>query len=198
MTVGAKSKQKIWYLPKKVLTHCSPFFEAALNGSFVEASSKTVDLPDDDPMAFEMWATWLSLGKCKDSFEYGEFNDDYVRAWCLGDKLACPAFQDHVMSQVLEWFEDDGGLWLDTVQVGYEVSPPGSKLRRLFVDWFVWDKLKGRLEQDPDEIIIFMRKPPEFSDDVMRREVMAGEEINRSPLKEKHRYYENPAFKPIP
>ena len=180
MTVGAESEQKIWYLPKKVLTHCSPFFEAALNGSFVEASSKTVDLPEDDPMAFEMWATWLSLGRCKDSFEYGIFDHAYVRAWSLGDKLACPAFQDHVMSQFLDWFEDDGDLWLDAIPIVYEVSSPGSKIRQLFVDWFVWAKLNGCLEQDADEIIKFLRQLPEFSDDVVRREVEAGKKVARS------------------
>lgn len=149
-------------------------------------------------MAFEMWATWLSLGKCKDSFEYAEFDHAYVRAWSLGDKLGCPAFQDHVMSQFLDWFGDGGDLWLDTIQVVYEVSSLGSKLRRLFVDWFGWDKLNGYLNQDADGIIKFLRQLPEFSDDVVRREVMTGQKINQSPLKEKHRYYQNPAFKPKP
>ena len=196
MNVGTESKQKTWYLPEKVLTHCSPFFDATLKGNFAEASSKAVNLPEDDPDAFEIWATWLSLGTCKDVFEFDSYDHDYARAWILGDKLACPAFQDHLMFQFLTWFESGVGLWLDTVQVVYEVSSPGSKLRQLFVDWFVWDKLNGDLEKDADGIIIFLTGLPEFSNDVVRREVTAGKEITRSPLEEKHRYYENPAFEP--
>ena len=195
MTVGASSEQKTWYLPKSVLTHCSPFFDAALNGNFVEASSKAVDLPEDDPIAFEMWATWLSSGKCKDSFEYQSCNYAYVRAWILADKLACPAFKDHVMSQCLDWFDSDV-LWLGMIKVAYEVSSPGSKLRRLFVDWFVWDKLNGDLTEDADGIIKFLRELPEFSEDVVRREVKAGRGIIQSPLEKQDQYYENPGFKP--
>ena len=197
VTVGTESKQKTWYLPEKVLTRCSPFFDAALKGNFAEASSKAVNLPEDDPDAFKIWATWLSLGKCKGLFEFNSYDHAYARAWILGDKLACPAFQDHVMFQFLTWFESGVGLWLDTVQVVYDVSPPGSKLRRLFLDWFVWDKLNGSLEHNADEVIMFMRQLPEFSDDVVRREVKAGKKITRSPFEEKHRYYENPAFEPI-
>ena len=204
MTVGAESKQKTWYLPKSVLTHCSPFFDAALNGNYVEARSKAVDLPEDDPIAFEMWATWLSSGKCKDSFEYSSYEKAYVRAWILADKLACPAFKDHVMSQFLEWFDDDGDLWLDMIKLVYEVSSPGSKLRRLFVDSFVWDKLNGYLTNDAngsptndaDEIITLLRELPEFSEDVVRREVEAGIGVIESPFEKKDQYYENPEFKP--
>ena len=194
VTVGTESKQKTWYLPKQVLTHCSPFFDAALNNNFAEASSKAVNLPEEDPAAFEIWTTWLSLGNCSASFECNSYHHAVVRAWILGDKLACPAFQDHVMFELLSMIHSGVDLWLDTIQVAYGVSSPGSKIRQFFVDWFVWDKLEGNLEQNADEIIKFLRQLPEFSDDVVRREVTAGKEVTRSPLEEQHRYYENPAF----
>ena len=196
MVVGTESEQKTWYLPEKVLTRCSPFFDAALNGKFAEASSKVINLPEDDPMTFEIWVTWLSLGKCKDLFDPCCYDNYYVRAWILGDKLACPAFQDHVMFQFLSWWVSEKGLYLDTIQLAYELSSPGSKLRQLFVGWFAWNKLNGSLRQEADEVITFMREQTEFSEDVVVREVEAGANIGRSPFKEKHRYYENPAFDP--
>ena len=195
MIVGTGDQQKTWYLPKKVLTRCSPFFDAALNGKFVEASSKVINLPEDNPIAFEIWVTWLSLGKCKDLFGT-DYDNDYVRAWTLGDKLACPAFQDHVMFQFLSWWVSGEGLYLDTIKLAYEVSSPGSKLRHLFIDWFAWNKRNGSLRQELDEYVTFLREQTEFSEDVVVREVEAGSNIGRSPFKEKHRYYENPAFDP--
>ena len=195
MTVGAESNQKTWYLPKKVLTHCSPFFDAALNGNFTESSSKAVYLPEDDPIAFEMWATWLSLGKCEGLFEYGAYDHFYVRAWVLGDKLVCPAFQDHVMFQFLDWCDHDGDLWPDTIHVVYRVSSPGCKLRQFFVDWFAWEKLHGWLSDYEDQIIA-LTELPEFLKDVLRAEVRANKDTITDPSKHKYRYYQYPAFEP--
>ena len=165
----------------------------------MEASSKTVDLPEDDPVAFEMWATWLSLGKCNYSNDDEEFDSDldsaYVRAWMLGEKFACPAFKDHVMFCLLIWLENFI-LESDLIRFVYGDPSPGSKLRRFCVDAFVWYKLEGALTQDADKSVALLREVPEFSDDVVRREVMAGRTITRSPFEEQHRYYENPAFKP--
>ena len=196
MTVGAESKQKTWYLPKRVLTHCSPFFDAALNGNFVEASSKAVDLPEDDPIAFEIWATWLSLGKCNSSLDNYDFDLTHVRAWKLGEKFACPAFKDHVISQLLDWFEARDYISLDTIEVTYKASSPGSNLHRLSVDWFIWYKLNFCGVDDADEVIVFLRELPEFSDDVVRREVLLGEKVIQFTWEKEHQFYENPAFKP--
>ena len=188
MTVGTKSEQKTWYLPKKVLTHCSPFFDSALNGNFVEARSQAVNLPEDDPIAFEIWATWLSLGNCDGSFQCTDYAQTYVRAWILGDKFACPAFKDHVMSRLLDWLDSDGWFCCDTPELVYQVSSPGSKLRWLFVDCFAWDKLHGNLAKNTDEIIMFLRDIHEFSEDVVRREVEAGMNATLSPSVKKHLY----------
>lgn len=201
MTVGADSNQRTWYLPKKVLTHCSPFFDAALNGNFAEASLKAVDLPEDDLIAFEIWATWLSLGtlslgRWEGPFYYADFDHSYIRAWVLGDKLVCPAFKDHVMFQFLDQCDNGGDVYLDQIRLVYGVSSPGSKLRRLFVDWFVWDKQSKCLANYKDEIIAFSAELPEFMKDVLVAEVVADKDTSSDPSEHKYRYYENPAFKP--
>ena len=195
MTVGAKRNRKTWYLPKKVLTHCSPFFNAALNGNFAEANSKVVDLPEDDPVAFEIWATWLSLGKCDSLQEYGGNDHSYVRAWVLGDKLVCPAFQDNVMFQFLDWCENCGDYWPDKIDIVYRESSPDSKLRHFFVDWFVWEKLHGWLSAYEDQIIA-LTELPELLKDVLRAELRANKDTIMDPSKQKHRYYQNPTFEP--
>ena len=196
MTVGAEANQRTWYLPKKILTHCSPFFDAALNGTFAEASSKAVDLPEDDPGAFEIWVLWLTLGKCNGVFHYRDYDHAYVRAWVFGDKLVCPAFKDHVMFQFLDWCEQEENVWPDTIRVVYKESPPGCKLRRLFVDWFAWEKWNGCLSSCKDEVIALTEQLPEFLKDVLRAELEADQKTIPTPWEHKCRYYENPAFKP--
>lgn len=196
MTVGTESNQKTWYLPKKVLTHCSPFFDAALNGNFAEASSKAVDLPEDDPAAFEIWATWVSLGRCHDLCEHYGYGHSYVRAWVLGDKLACPAFKDQVMFLLLDWYKSGEDLQLDTIYTVYEVCSPSSKIRQFFVDWFVWYKLNGWLADSKEKTIALLTELPEFLKDVLEVELKAHRDIIPDPSKHKYRYYENPAFNP--
>lgn len=44
---------------KTLLSNASPFFASALNGPFVEATSNTLALPDQEPAAFEILYTWL-------------------------------------------------------------------------------------------------------------------------------------------
>jgi hypothetical protein len=60
--VGSGDDTKKRFLPKKVLTHCSPFFAAALNGNFSNSVTKRVSQPEDDPEAFEAWVLWIHYG----------------------------------------------------------------------------------------------------------------------------------------
>ena len=181
-------------MPEKVLTHCSPFFNAALNGNFLEGNSKALSLPEDDPVGFEMWATWLSLGRRANFIDDNSDEEDCVRAWKLGDKLACPAFKDFVMLQLLCWFEDDPELLTDTLALAYDGSSPGSKLRRFFVDILVSEKLQGHLAADANEFIDFLKETPEFLEDSAKEEMKAGKNSVLKPWQERHRYYENPTF----
>ena len=165
----------------------------------MEASSKTVDLPEDDPMAFEIWATWLSLGNCGNGDdcedEYPNFDLAYVRAWKLGEKLACPAFKDHVMSCLLSWSRSSI-LGSEIIRSVYEDSSSGSKLRRVFVDMYVWYKLEVDLDMDAQKFIDILREIPEFLEDSVKREMEVGKYNN--PWEDSVQYYENPAFEPKP
>ena len=161
-------------------------------------------LPEDDPMAFELWASWLYLGKPKHlPIDAG---DDliYVRAWILGDKFACPAFKDYVMLKLLDWFEPAVVVWGDSdeefpaeaIILAYQGCPPGSKLRRFCVEWFVWAKLNGHLIDFEEQIITVSKEVPEFFEDCLRIEIKADKETVPDPSNHKYRYYENPTFKP--
>lgn len=59
VTIRVGSRKTIWRLHENLLSSTSEFFRAAFNGGFMEASSDVLDLPEDDPQAFELFVRWL-------------------------------------------------------------------------------------------------------------------------------------------
>lgn len=60
---GHKSRPQTQYLVhKELLTSASPFFAAALNGTFAEGMEQVVRLPEEKPESFEWFLQWLYTG----------------------------------------------------------------------------------------------------------------------------------------
>ncbi|KAI4173933.1 MAG: hypothetical protein LQ343_002701 [Gyalolechia ehrenbergii] len=68
--VGEGDKSATWTLPKDLLTHASPFFNAALNGTWLESEAKQVELKEDNPNAFRFFIHWLFEWTFKEDGEY--------------------------------------------------------------------------------------------------------------------------------
>ena len=189
------SNKKTWYLPEKALSHCSAFFNAPLNGNFSEATSKSVNLPEEASGAFELWATWLCLGSGDRRYLDAHYEEDCMRAWKLGDKLGCPAFKDIIMSELLNCLYVNPPN-IDLIPLAYEGSLPGSKLRQLIVEWIVWYKLRHLLEgtAHADKYITILKGLPEYLEDSVKLEMDKNASKHQPPFKHKYRYYENPGF----
>ncbi|KAK4497153.1 hypothetical protein PRZ48_011603 [Zasmidium cellare] len=54
--------QTQYIIHKELLTAASPFFAAALNGTFAEGLDQTVRLPEEKPESFEWFIQWLYTG----------------------------------------------------------------------------------------------------------------------------------------
>ncbi|KAK3054881.1 hypothetical protein LTR09_004039 [Extremus antarcticus] len=54
-----------YIIHKDLLTSASPFFAAALNGTFAEGLDQTVRLPEEKPEIFEWFLQWLYTGTLK-------------------------------------------------------------------------------------------------------------------------------------
>ena len=167
MVVGPSGNTKTWHLPKNLLVNASPFFAAALNGSFAEATSKVITLPEDNTDAFTLFIRWLFvgnisgelfnhkdkltgdeiLGTCDAGINSPLFSTTiisvYLQACILGDKLGCPEFQDLAMLEVIDNHEHTC-LPPETIRVIYEQSGPDSKLRRFAIDMFRYE-LQGHV-----------------------------------------------------
>ncbi|KAL8753350.1 MAG: hypothetical protein Q9199_005102 [Rusavskia elegans] len=138
--VGRGKDAESWTIHKGLLIYHSPFFAAALNGSFRESTTNTVELIEDDPGAFTDFVLWLYTGKLETEFD-GLFGNACF-AWALGDKLQCPAFQDRAMCHLIVQYKSDF-FDEDTMRLIYNVSPPGSKLRSFAVDQVCLDRSVG-------------------------------------------------------
>jgi hypothetical protein len=87
-----------------ICTH-SPFFANALNGSWAEADSRVVPLPDDAPPTFAVYRTWLYTGllACTNGSDSDEW-ELLACAYVLGEKLQDSDFKDTVIDAMVEKF----------------------------------------------------------------------------------------------
>ena len=189
MVVGPTGNTKTWHLPKNLLVNASPFFAAALNGSFAEATSKVVNLPKDNTDAFTLFIRWLFVGNI--SGELLNYEDEitgdeilgtydagsdfplrmtiilvYLQACILGDKLGCSEFQDLAMLELID-NHSNRFLMPETIRVIYEQSGLGSKLRRFAIDMFRYE-LQAEVLPDTATFVSTSKIAEEFGLDFLK------------------------------
>lgn len=143
-----------WNLPKDLLAYHSTFFAGALNGSFLEADSKTIKLQDEDPSVFEFFIQWLYTGKeyftdlclsleARDTADVRYTSSILVRAWVLADKLGCLALRDSVMICLVNLHYQTIKIQTSVIRIAYNNTTVDSKLRKWIVDQFWSDASNG-------------------------------------------------------
>lgn len=200
VVVGTSANTKTWHLPRDLLTKSSPFFAAALNGSFAEAKSKVVNLPEDNTDAFALFIQWLYVGEispddCTANHDHDAHScyeiaaRNFIQAWILGDKLGCPIFKDLAMLGLIKKF-DEGVITPDIVRTAYERSATGSKLRKFSLDQVRYDALSIGLECDADEWVYLARDCVDFGEDHMRATFHKDINPVKDPCEQKAKYLE--------
>ena len=164
MIVGEGASVATWYLPKALLVGHSPFFTAALQGHFVEASTLRITLPEDDPSIFNTFVQWL-LGYFKRI--KGRPLSELAASWSLGDKLDCQKYQDHVMLHLMRHHRKNV-VHPTTIKTAYDKTVPGSKLRLYLISTFLHDSnAEGIFPYSDDERQMF-EELDEFARDVFK------------------------------
>ena len=212
MVVGPTGNTRTWHLPKKLLVNASPFFAAALNGSFAEATSKVINLPEDNTDAFALFIRWLFVGKIsgnlfnpKDNLTGDEILGTYdagtdgllhttailvyLQACILGDKLRCLAFQNLAMLELINNHRT-GDVTPETIRVIYEQSGLGSKLRRFATDMFRYALQIGDLPMDTAVFASTSKIAEEFALDFLKACVEEDDGEAILPFSQKERYME--------
>ena len=134
--VGSGTNQKSFMVHEGLLRYYSGYFEAALGGSFAEATSRIVKLEEEEVSIFKRFVLWLYTGKYTPP-EDASYNFDAIcKLWVLGDRRQIPllanAMVDLLRDEIVR-------LWnLPTGALGfvYRNTTTESGLRR-FMIWVI-------------------------------------------------------------
>lgn len=82
---------------KTHLCHYSPFFDAALNGNFIESKTQEVELYETDPKIFGILTNWLYTQDITN--EHGDTPGEVSRIllWIMADRLLVAPLQNHIL-----------------------------------------------------------------------------------------------------
>lgn len=168
MSVGNEPDAKIWHLPKKLLVRHSSFFEAALDGYFAESTSKSITLPEDDPVIFELFIRWLYIGDLNKKETVVDWEvERLTKAWILGDKLGSADFQDYAMLRLIHYHKYKP-MAAAIVRLAYIGSASGSKLRQYVIDALRSDVADERVGEQADGLLSAARETCDIGLDYIR------------------------------
>lgn len=162
ITVGPKDEEVTWILPKELLTHDSDFFKAAFNGTFAEAKSRSISMPEDNPKAFRLFVQWLYF---RDITLYDV--SEWLEAWILGDKLGNIAFRDCAMTILVKKHEEMF-IRSTTVATAYRKSVLRSKLRKWALEQLLFDSTRGWLHPELNQWIPVVETEHEVAADIAK------------------------------
>ena len=140
MYIAVGPDQRRFGVHKGRISCYSTFFKALFSGSFKEASSDTVLLPDDDPEIFDIVHIWLTID-CLTQSVNGEDVDctsrQLIDVFIFGDKYGMPELRNMAINCLIEWVAEKQGLTAHFAHA-YEHTTKNSPLRRLLVDVFAF------------------------------------------------------------
>ena len=111
VAIRLEDEEETFYVEKALLCRASPYFTAALEGSFKEAREGVLTLPGCDRKTLELFLTWTlhhyipehlitmpdGLYQEQDHFKASELQVILVRLWCFANSVIMPALQDTTM-----------------------------------------------------------------------------------------------------
>jgi hypothetical protein len=95
-----------WNLHENLLCNASQFIRSALKGRFKEALDKSIELPEDDTAAFDLFVRWLYASN---RFPLGipggeDILYNYLKLYVLASGLLIPRLQNTVIDAVYRYF----------------------------------------------------------------------------------------------
>lgn len=132
-----------WSLPKRLISHYSPFLAAACDRDFKERHDNLIPLPDEDPTIFSLFVEWLYYGDYAiEAFSLpSQASNDgvsvHAECWVLGDRLLCNEFKSHAMRRLYKQHTAkifSRPITTHDLQFACDHSTELSKLRKLYVD----------------------------------------------------------------
>lgn len=127
-----------FHLHKSFLCQASPFFRAALEGSFKESADGVVHLPQDKPFTFDRFLGWV-YWKEYDVMDLmrGRSSEDcwsvIIHDHIFADKIHVEGFPNHIMNAVIDAYKtvELKTLRLESVLEIYTHTPESCPFRKL-------------------------------------------------------------------
>ena len=136
VTVYVGPDSYAFHIYKEILCRDSPFFKAALNGSFKEGDEQAVSLPEDDVETFKIYQTWLNTTQLRYNFDHVEWWLCFAQLWVFADKIGSTALKNKTIDAICATVRDNCHLdWASPRAVCYtfDNTSTGSHLRWLVV-----------------------------------------------------------------
>ena len=139
VVVGDHAWGSTWHLHRALLTNRSLFFRAALSGNFLESSTNTVNLPDEDSEIFEIFVQWLYSTLQENKFDIKSIDcnvtiDTLVKTYCLATKFDSLPLVDSVLATLHEKPDLSKRLKPETLRYAWNNVHSGAALLELLLD----------------------------------------------------------------
>jgi hypothetical protein len=102
------SSRKEYILSKQILCTWSAFFSAAFSGTFAEASTSSLSLPDDDPEIFTFFTYWL-MDRRYDLVCHLDSNQ-FISLYIFADKIKCDKLKNFTMDRIQDRLHESGSF----------------------------------------------------------------------------------------
>lgn len=146
-------------VPRELLTTNSPFFHAALTGSFAEGLTQIVKLPEDRVDVFDYFLFWIYTRRLDHEAVDAEepLKPAYfwlLHLYCLVDKLGIETCKNAIVDKIAHLAEATNSVptpsdtWIVFETFGGVNNNP---MRRLLVDLFAWKRTDNLLDCHEDE-----------------------------------------------
>lgn len=163
-----------------------PFFRAALNGGFAEATLRAVTLLEDDPAAVSALVEFLSTGKYTFAFHGPLFHAGrpptianegsfHIGVYIVADKYDCTALALEAKRNFREVMKEVSGphlvrAWITAYEAGMSIKGNWGTgdVYGGAIDARVLLEVKKMLEDDEDEIDRAVREVPNFGKDLLK------------------------------
>jgi hypothetical protein len=141
---------------KDIVCGQSPFFSAALNGSFSEGESQQVELPETDAKTFDHVILWFYQNRLEPTRYFFKDNKptyfSLLDLYAIADQLDIEGLRNAVCNRVAELAETTNSVPTPTdTHILYEAIRDTSPLRTLIIDLFAFKKTDNLIHTHPDE-----------------------------------------------
>lgn len=140
VTVLVGPDEKSYSLHKGLLCKHSSYFRAALTGSFVEATTQTVRLDEEDPAIFDLFVTWLYT-QCIIPNDMSSKDVDWqilAEQYVFAERRSSPSFKNAIIDTLAVKALDTKQFLpqYGTIKWIWDNTGDGASLRRFMVDYF--------------------------------------------------------------